>query len=127
MDERRSAQRRRTFWRGSITHSNRAVSIDCTVRDASAGGVRIELPNEMPLPDTFELSVPQLELVFRPVRVAWVRGREVGLRFDHAEDLPPTGGVSLAERVGRLEHELAKLTRQFAEFRTDVKRYRNEE
>ena len=58
MDERRSAQRRRTFWRGSITHSNRAISLDCTVRDVSAGGMRIELPAETPLPDAFEISVP---------------------------------------------------------------------
>ena len=133
MDERRSAQRRRTFWRGSITHSNRAVSIDCTVRDVSAGGMRLELPAETPLPEMFEISVPQLELVFRPVHVTWARGRELGVRYEQAggqtgaEAPSTTGGVSLAERVARLEHELAKLTRQFAEFRTDVKRYRNEE
>ena len=45
-----------------------------------------------------------------------------------ADETPSiTGGASLAERVARLEYELNKLSRQFAEFRADTKRYRNEE
>lgn len=129
MNDRRSAQRRRTFYRGTIVHPNRGVSSDCIVRDVSTGGARLELQGDILLPEMFELTVPQLDYTLRPVRVMWTRGRDVGVRFDHAMAVSAgaDGDAALADRVARLESEVARLNRQFSELRLDIKRYRNEE
>jgi hypothetical protein len=126
-EERRKAPRRRTFYRATISHSNRAVSLACTVRDVSSGGMRLEVPRDTPVPEVFELSVPQLDLNFRPVRIVWARDHDIGVRFENAPADPAVGGDELAERVARLEHEVARLSRQLNELRVGIKRHRNED
>ncbi|KAA5601922.1 PilZ domain-containing protein [Blastochloris sulfoviridis] len=126
IEERRRTKRRRTFYRGTILHTGRSVSLDCTVRDVSVGGARLEVQTDAALPETFALAVPQLDFASRPVRIVWTRNRDIGVHFEAAEPEGPAA-ASLAERVARLEHDLAKLTRQFGELRMDIKRYRNEE
>jgi hypothetical protein len=127
-EERRKMPRRRTFYRAAIHHSNRAVSLDCTVRDVSSGGMRLEVQKDTPMPEVFELSVPQLDLHFRPVRIVWARDHDIGVRFEGAPaDPEPSGDRELAERVARLEHEVARLSRQLNELRVGIKRHRNED
>ena len=85
IEERRRTKRRRTFYRGTILHTGRSVSLDCTVRDVSVGGARIEVQTDVALPETFELAVPQLDFASRPVRIVWTRNRDIGVHFEPAE------------------------------------------
>ncbi len=52
--------------------------INCTLIDYSAGGACVELPVEMSLPSRFEL---QYGATRKRCRVAWRRGRRIGLAF----------------------------------------------
>ena len=52
--------------------------INCTLIDYSAGGACVELPVEMTLPSRFEL---QYGTTRKRCRIAWRRGRRIGVSF----------------------------------------------
>jgi hypothetical protein len=80
MDERRSSARRDTALVGRIVCDKRRAPIECTVRDLSDDGARIEVREEALLPYEFELEVPDMSLSVR-TRVAWTSGKGYGLLF----------------------------------------------
>lgn len=137
MDERRKSPRRRTLYRGTASYNDGAISHPCVVRDVSDGGARIQLEAEIALPDRFDLTVPQLDLDSQPVIMRWTRGREIGVALTdifvtgHADPIPQSSSDAniqpLADRVKRLEDEIARLHRQIQDVRADIRRYRNEE
>jgi hypothetical protein len=132
MLEHRQHPRIRSFLRGEISHSGGSISIECTVRDLSADGARLQVPQSVPLPDTFELRVIQRQMCERCTMV-WRRGDEVGVHFMSEQAHPPEGHAisastgpvnerSLPLKVQNLEEEIVHLKRQLAEIRNILRR-----
>ncbi len=128
MQEHRQHPRIRSFLRGEIVHSGGAIRIECTVRDLSNDGARMQVPRSVPLPDPFDLQVPQRHLLER-CSIIWRHGDEVGVRFiqENAASTEPVAMPSIQDRavqarVQGLESEIAQLKRQLAAMRSILER-----
>jgi hypothetical protein len=117
--ERRTAERRRTarqksFLRGMIYFNNRRSAVDCLIRDISVHGARVIFSDAVQTPDVLDLYIPQKEQTLRS-HVIWRNGTEVGLAFEQtppqADRAAADAGGDLAERVAKLEAEVASLKR----------------
>jgi hypothetical protein len=116
MEEKRKHPRHRTFLRGKVEFNNRASSLDCTIRDLSDGGARLELAETVAIPEHFELSVPAKGMR-HAAYIKWRTKTHVGIAF--AQPLSPPSepsNLSLERRVRELEAENAELKRQLAEY-----------
>jgi hypothetical protein len=76
--ERRSAQRHRTLKAGKIILHQGTSVIDCTIRNISATGASITLPNAATVPEDFDL---QFDGETRHCTVAWRRLDRMGVKF----------------------------------------------
>lgn len=56
------------------------VAVDCSVRDMSAGGARLEFGGPVILPSDFRLRIVSADLTI-PATVCWQRRLEAGIRF----------------------------------------------
>ncbi len=126
--ERRRIARHKSFLRGMITFNNRRSAVDCLVRDISPYGARLIFSDAVTVPDALDLTIPQKQQTLR-VHVIWRHGQEVGVAFaqaaqmDHAAETGDPGsspGHALAERVARLEIEIAGLKRILKKMKTDA-------
>lgn len=134
--ERRRIARHKSFLRGAIHFNNRRSVVDCLIRDISPYGARLTFSDAVTTPDVLELYIPQKEQTLR-VHVIWRHGPEVGVAFTQATqmDHPAEGGEpgsspgqpagsapgqDLAERVARLEVEIAALKRILKRMKTDA-------
>ena len=125
MKERRSATRKKSFLKGTVYFNNRRSSLECLIRDFSETGAHLEFAAAATLPDVVELFIPTRDETLRS-HVRWRRDNSVGVSFgDEVVNEPASS--TLARRVETLEHELAKLQRQFQEFRADVRHKRGED
>lgn len=124
MDERRLGTRQKSFLQGRIYYNNRRASIDCLVRDISPTGARLKFPGPVTAPELVELYIPNKDEFYR-AQVQWNRGDEIGVHFirDEAENTQAAGGsvpeASLAERMQKLEAELASLKRIVKELKAE--------
>jgi hypothetical protein len=135
-DERRIAARQRTVLRGCIYYNKRSAAADCLVRDVSDSGARLELSENVVIPDLIELNIPKKEETFH-ARVLWRRGNEVGVAYvdgrngrdpdhgaGHLEAPAQRGnnGAELGDRVQRLEAEILSLKGMIRSVVDDVKK-----
>lgn len=81
MTESRSRTRGRTLKGAKAVFNKRASVLDCVIRDMSPKGARLRFGAPVELPDELELLLAS-EGRFLPIRVAWRRGREVGVEFE---------------------------------------------
>lgn len=113
--ERRALVRHKTFFKGRIYFNNRLSSMDCTVRDVTANGARLECSENVTLPESFELYMPNRDEYFR-ARVEWRKGGNLGISWTPDETPKERGegaGDSLvADRLAKLEHTVAVLQRR---------------
>ncbi|OYU50537.1 MAG: pilus assembly protein PilZ [Rhizobiales bacterium PAR1] len=121
--ENRATGRVRSFLRGEILHSNGNSRTECTIRDLSAGGARIEAPQSVTVPEFFDLFIPQRNLRHR-VKMIWRHASEFGVSFQN-EHQPPVPSIEenpneIRMRMLELELETAKLKSQIAEMRTII-------
>jgi len=126
--ERRRAARQKSFLRGMIYFNNRLNAVDCLIRDISPYGARLIFSDAVTTPDVLELYIPQKEQTLR-VHAIWRHGQEVGVAFAQAAHVDPAAepgdpgsspGQALAERVARLEMEIAGLKRILKKMKTDA-------
>lgn len=126
--ERRRIARQKSFLRGTIHFNNRRSVADCLIRDISPFGARLTFGGTVTTPDVLELHIPQKEQTLR-VHVMWRHGTEIGVAFAQAAtpEQSPTAlasgmvaGQTLAERVERLEAEVATLKRALKKMKTDA-------
>ena len=126
--ERRRTARQKSFLRGMIYFNNRRNVVDCLIRDISPYGARLIFSDSVTTPDVLELYIPQKEQTLR-VHVIWRHGQEVGVAFAQAAHVDPAAepgdpgsspGQALAERVARLEMEIAGLKRILKKMKTDA-------
>lgn len=117
--ERRGEPRQKTFLRGRVLYNNRQSSVDCVIRDYSFEGARLVFSEAVPTPDVFEVEIPHKNEIIA-ASMQWRRDGEMGVQFHRSR--PAHGDQSksdleLAERVRRLEDELAELRRTLAALR----------
>jgi hypothetical protein len=127
--ERRRVARQKSFLRGTIQFNNRRTVVDCLIRDISPYGARLIFSDAVTVPDVLELYIPQKEQTLR-AHVIWRHGQEVGAAFaQHMQMDPPATEPAdataaqagpLAERVAKLEAEIASLKRMLRRMKADA-------
>jgi hypothetical protein len=83
--DRRRAPRLRCLLSGIIEFDDHNSTMDCTVRNISAWGARIDLPDAFRVPDEFNLVVPHHDQTHR-AKVIWRKGETAGLALSDAEE-----------------------------------------
>ena len=120
MNELRTTARVRSFLRGEINHSNGASKTECTIRDISEGGARIQIPGSITIPDHFELIIPQKGTTER-AKTIWRHGNEIGVIFvNHKNEPikhPASSSTEIDYRIEELERESARMRVQIAQMR----------
>jgi hypothetical protein len=127
--ERRRVARQKSFLRGSIHFNNRRSVVDCLIRDISPYGARLIFSDAVTVPDVLELYIPQKGQTLR-THVIWRHGQEVGVAFAQHMQIDPAAGETadasaaqpgaLAERVAKLEAEIAALKRVLKKMKADA-------
>lgn len=79
MSDNRDAQRQRILKGGKIVFNDGRSTIDCTVRNLSAGGARLRVPSVIGIPDAFELRIS--ETTTHQCTIAWRKPDELGVKF----------------------------------------------
>jgi hypothetical protein len=108
--EHRSAARVRAVLKAEIRYNDGLMSTPCLVRDLSETGARLELEGDVALPDRFDLYIEKKHRIRRAI-MKRRQGRDVGVAFDDVEAKPLPAGNGLAQRVSKLEVEIAELRR----------------
>lgn len=83
--DRRRAPRLRSLLTGTIAFDDNNSTMDCTVRNISAWGAKIVLPDAFRAPDEFNLVVPHHDQTHR-ARVIWRKGESAGLALSDVEE-----------------------------------------
>jgi hypothetical protein len=79
--ERRDAPRSRTILGARAVFNERFSTMDCRVRDISAGGARLRFGGPPVVPRWFELLLVE-KGERRRVRRVWTDGRDMGVAFE---------------------------------------------
>ena len=107
------AERIPTLAPAQITRAGRTM--DCVVRDISATGARLRVPDAGAFPEQFELLLKQTG-EYRPAFVRWRRKGEVGVSFEPERRAfgrrPQPPSVDLTRERGTLVISVADLKRQ---------------
>lgn len=102
--ELRAAERGRSLLKAKIIFNNRMSTVDCIIKNISAGGARIAVGSTLSLPNEFDLDVPLKGKTYR-AQMRWRDAENIGVEF--------TDGASAAEtsdsRLHRLEEENMRL------------------
>jgi PilZ domain len=77
--EHRKAQRRPTLKGGRIVFNSDRSTFDCTVRNLSRQGAKLQVGSSIGIPDSFDLMLPNTER--QACKVVWRKQREVGVEF----------------------------------------------
>jgi len=119
--ERRRATRQKSFLRGCIYFNNRRSALDCLIRDISATGARLIFSDTVTIPDIVDLYIPQKERTLR-AHVHWRHGDEVGVAFANAAQgsHQPAHVAELAERVQKLESEIAAMRKLLKRLKAEI-------
>ena len=109
----------RTFLKAVIEFNNGASKNDCTVKNISESGARIEITGAVSLPNEFNLRIPHRGEL-RRCRLIWREADGVGVHFvtqasasSAAFAAPP---VDLEAENARLKMRVRELTRLLEEF-----------
>lgn len=77
--ENRTVQRRPTLKGGRIVFNGGRSTIDCTVRNLSNKGAKLQVSSVVGIPDTFDLLLNNSAR--QPCRVVWRTLKELGVEF----------------------------------------------
>ena len=81
MDNKRISPRQRVLKSGKIVFAGGSFSIDCTIRNVSDTGARLQVPTTVAIPDKFSLVDVQSGKR-REVKVMWRKGDLIGVHFE---------------------------------------------
>jgi hypothetical protein len=127
--ERRKSPRKKTFLKGTVYYNHRLSSVECTIRDFSEYGARLQFAAPVTLPETVELEIPSREQTLR-VHVRWRKDDEVGVSMEEStpESAPELVGTGeLSQRVAALEREMTKLHKLVMDLRGDLRHIRGDD
>lgn len=80
MIERRVSPRHRVLKRGTLAFPG-GGAVDCTVRNISSSGARVDVANPMGVPETFTLMIDSDQFA-RRCHAVWARDRQMGIAFE---------------------------------------------
>ena len=112
----RAAPRIRTLLQARIEFNNGANTVECTVRDLSEAGARLQVPDSVTLPPNFVLFIPKQGRRHQAL-LRWHRQGFVGVEFQNQQDAGEGPGAD--PRIVRLEAEVARLRRLMEAIRAD--------
>lgn len=69
----------------AIIMKDGAFHCHCIIRDVSVSGMKLELPEDVHIPDQFELKTPAMEQQVH-MRTAWRSGDSAGVEFIQPEE-----------------------------------------
>lgn len=120
-DDKRTSPRQRSFLKGRVIFNGGQTSLDCLIRDISAGGARLELSASVTLPDRFDLYLPHREATCK-AHIQWRRGSHLGVAFDTVESAPPMPSLpqDVALRLQQLEAEAALMRMLLTQMRAEL-------
>jgi hypothetical protein len=81
MDEHRRNQRQRVLKSGKIAYGGGSIVIDCTIRNLSETGARLQVPTSVAIPDRFEFTETATGKR-HTATVMWRKGDLMGVRFE---------------------------------------------
>lgn len=81
MDETRRSPRQRVLKAGRIIYGGGSIVIDCTIRNLSATGARLQVPTSVAIPERFEFAETSAGKRHHAT-VVWRKGDLMGIRFD---------------------------------------------
>lgn len=81
--EHRNALRRSTLKGGRLVFNNGRSTFDCTVRNLSRQGAKLQVGASIGIPDRFDLMLPNTHR--QPCRVIWRKPRELGVVFESVQ------------------------------------------
>jgi len=118
----RRSDRMRTFMAARVSYGNGATLIDCTIRNISDGGAKLQISGGITLPGQFDLVIPQRNLS-RRVRLCWRTDEFCGVAFvDNGDDLSHADDVEATEveaalrlKISHLEVTIAQMQRRIEE------------
>ena len=113
----RSTPRIRTLLQARIEFNAGATTVECTVRDLSESGARLQVPDSVVLPPKFTLFVPKHGRRYNAL-LRWHRQGYVGVEFEGAHGAD-TATEDDEGRIARLEAEVARLRRVIEAVRAD--------
>ena len=87
---RRTSQRRSALLRGKLVYENGACTLDCTIRDLSEAGARIEVAAGQTVPKHAYLIVVRDGIAYE-VEAKWRKLKQIGLFFVHSVSLDELG------------------------------------
>jgi PilZ domain len=80
MIEKRVAPRHRVFKHGTLTF-NDGGGVDCTVRNISSTGARLDIDNPVGVPQSFTLVI-ETDQFMRRCHAVWSSDKRIGVAFD---------------------------------------------
>lgn len=113
----RGSERMRAFMAARILFNKGMMHVDCTIRNLSEGGAKLEISGAVTLPEEFDLVIPQKNQR-RRARLCWRQDDACGVRFlDPSEDETGAGAASgvqeteeqLRARIRQLERTITQL------------------
>lgn len=81
MDNKRGDPRQRVLKSGKIVFAGGSFSVDCTIRNLSTTGARLQVPTTVAIPDRFVL-VDAHAGTRREATVVWRKADQLGVRFE---------------------------------------------
>ncbi len=78
--ERRRQPRTRTLKAARILLNHHQSSIDCTIRNLSLSGARLEVASSLGIPERFDL-IFNADQSIRPCRMVWHKEKQLGVEF----------------------------------------------
>ena len=118
--EHRQSRRRMTLKTGRLIFNNGHCVVECTVRDLSDEGARLELPCHLDLPEVLTLSIPGGSM--RDCEIVWSSNTERGVRF---LDTPRrsdnwSARAALLHRVFLLQNQMQLAQDQLDQLRGEI-------
>ncbi|HSP23975.1 MAG TPA: PilZ domain-containing protein [Saliniramus sp.] len=116
----RRSDRMRTYMAARISFNNGQVTVDCTIRNISDGGAKLQVSGAVTLPDEFELVIPQRHQK-RRVRLCWRTDDFCGVAYLDGHDEhagasdADTVEAGLRQHIRELEGKIAQLQRRIDE------------
>ncbi len=114
----RSTPRTRTLLRARVEFAGGAQTVDCTVRDLSESGARLQIPESAVLPPRFTLFVPKHARRYQAM-LRWHREGFAGVEFEKDGEGQAAAERPGEDRVAKLEAEVARLRRLIEAIRAD--------
>jgi len=84
MPELRRTERIKSFLRAQILFNHRMTTVDCLIKNISAGGAKIDVDQTASIPAEFEIYIPQKNKTHK-ARMIWRDAHAIGVEFMAAE------------------------------------------